>query len=447
MDVLIALGAFALTTLPVLAGLVDGHGPLGVIAALGLLTAAPLAFRRRWPRAVTLVVVLALVIGALAEIRFTAWVSNAGPALGVAVFTLAERYPRRASAWMAAAAIGAVTTSEIVGYVVHPGTDQNAVHLLIGPAGWLLGRALRTRREVEAQLRAERARREAEAERRIRVEERLRVSADVHDIVSHALALIAVRAGVARMVLQQRPGEARSALSAIEGASRTALDELRAVLRDESLGGAGPSRPSLADVRPLVESTRRDGLPVDLVFPDDLGASPLVEESAYRITQEALTNVVRHAGAVATRVELSGDGRILVIDVLNGRGLPGDGSPGSGLGLAGMRRRVELHGGSLETGATHDGGFRVKATLPASGTAEEGVRTARERERTAGQPTGTTDERETTAGGRERTTGQPTGTTDERETTARERERTTGAGQGTAGERDVTTDERAGSAQ
>ncbi|GAB3252882.1 sensor histidine kinase [Kineosporia babensis] len=372
-DVLLALITFSVFTGPILSGSAEGQGPVWAIAAFGLAAAAPLALRRRAPVPVLLLVSLALILAALGGIRFTPWVSNFGPALGIAVFTVAERYPRRTSLRLSTAAIACVAAAELVAYGLHPGTEQNAVHLLIGPAGWLLGHALRTRQGLDRQLHAERAERAAEAERRIRAEERLKISADVHDIVSHALSLIAVRSGVARMVLEQRPDEAKSALTAIEAASRSALDELREVLRTIRTGDEDeePRRRTLADVPPLVQRLREDGMPIELAQPPGSKSSSLIEETAYRIVQEALTNVVRHAGRPATSVKIEHAWGSLQICVQN---CPGEGpaivaassaaGAGSGLGLSGMRQRAELHGGTFEAEPLADGGFRVRVVLP-----------------------------------------------------------------------------------
>jgi signal transduction histidine kinase len=207
----------------------------------------------------------------------------------------------------------------------------------------------------------------------------VRVSADVHDIVSHTLSMIAVRSGVARMVLEQRPDEALVALSAIETASRSALDELRAVLHSLRDGpgdpvgaghplAAGPAveRPTLAHIRSLVDDLRGEGYPISLALAADADAPPPVAESAYRVVQEALTNVVRHAGRVPTSVEVERGPQGLTISVLNDvpiAGVPPAG-PGAGHGLAGMRNRVALYEGTVAAGPRPDGGYAVRVHFP-----------------------------------------------------------------------------------
>ena len=360
-DVALAVASFGLFTGPVLIGLDSGHGPTWAIMVLGVLATLPLVARRRAPVAVLAVVAATLVVAALSDVRFTVFVSNAGPALALAAFTVADRRPWRTALIAGAAAIGAVTAAEVTAIALHPETAQDAIQLLTAFPALLVGYAVATRRRYDEQLRAREAARAREEERRIRAEERLRVSADVHDIVSSTLSMIAVRSGVARVVLEQQPEEARVALSAIESASRSALDELRAVLhalRDETVS---PSAPTLADLPALVASAECE---VTLSVPPQVSAPPLVEESAYRVVQEALTNVVRHAGRVPTRVDLTHSDQVLTVAVVNTAGGNAPGASGSGFGLTGMRDRVSLHDGTLEAGPRPDGGFAVVARFP-----------------------------------------------------------------------------------
>ncbi|HLL65754.1 MAG TPA: histidine kinase [Micromonosporaceae bacterium] len=377
-DLALAFGSFTLFTIPALV-LDPGHGPTAAAAVLGAAAALPLLARRAAPVPALVAVSLALVVAALADVRFTPFLSNAGPALGIAVFTVADRLPRSTSLRVSAGAVGLVTAAELTALVAHPATGQNAVQLLLAVPAWLLGYAFGSRRQFQLRLRAEEAQRTREAERRIRAEERLRVSADVHDIVSHTLSMIAVRSGVARMVLDQRPDEARLALSAIETASRSALDELRAVLHslrdapDDPLRAGSPlasgptvERPTLADIPSLVNGLRNDGYRIALGLPAGVAAPPPVEESVYRVVQEALTNVVRHAGQVSASVTVQREPEGLSVTVLNDAPVPGTcgAGKGSGLGLAGMRDRVALHDGTVEAGPRPDGGFAVRAHFP-----------------------------------------------------------------------------------
>ncbi len=212
---------------------------------------------------------------------------------------------------------------------------------------------------------------EAEALRRI-AEERLRIARDLHDVVSHSIAMINVQAGVAVHVMDQRPQEARAALLAIRAASGDALRDLRGILgllrqTDE----AEPLAPAvgLDQLSSLVESVRRAGVQVELSLDAEGGALPAsVDLTAYRIIQEALTNVVRHAPGAGASVTVRRHPEAVTVEVKDdGGGTPGsgaDGRQGAGQGLAGMRERVRAAGGSLETGRSASGGFEVSASLP-----------------------------------------------------------------------------------
>jgi signal transduction histidine kinase len=191
----------------------------------------------------------------------------------------------------------------------------------------------------------------------------------VHDVVSHSLSTIAVQAGVARLVLAEQPGQAGAALSAIETASRSALDELRNLLRQirdpEDTDEA--ATPTLSDLPALIDKLRRAGLDVSY---DSTGQprpyGTAVELSAYRIAQEALTNVTKHAGGARTRVEIDhGTGELTITVTDGGSPNPVPSAASGGLGIPGMRERAELLGGTLAAGPRPGGGFIVTARLPA----------------------------------------------------------------------------------
>ncbi|GAA0272931.1 hypothetical protein GCM10009539_70450 [Cryptosporangium japonicum] len=354
------MASFVVFTGPIVVGATEGIGPTWAIVVLGLLAAAPLAVRRRAPVAVLATVAAALVVAAATGVRFTLFVSNGGPALALAAFTVAERMPKRVAMIAAGVAVAAVSAAEVASIGRHPGVTQDAIQLVTAVPAALLGYALAVRRRWDEQLREREEQRAREEERRIRAEERLRVSADVHDIVSSTLSMIAVRSGVARVVLEQQPDEARVALSTIESASRAALDELRTVLHALRESSVAPSAPTLADLPELVATADCDAT---LTRSPPVGVPPLVEESAYRVVQEALTNVAKHAGRVPTRVEVTCADGILSVSVVNGAGRPG--APGdAGFGLVGMRERVALLDGTLDAGPRPDGGFAVVARFP-----------------------------------------------------------------------------------
>jgi signal transduction histidine kinase len=239
--------------------------------------------------------------------------------------------------------------------------------------GWFLGDAVRTRRNYRRALARQSERQLAQTEARIRAEERLRLSRDVHDVVSHSLSMIAVRSGVARLVLDEQPGEARGALAAIETASRSALDEVRQLLRQiREPGQAGLGEATVTrDIADLVRRFAENGLDVTYratgqLEPGSYGAA--VEMSAYRIAQEALTNVTRHAPASSAVLEIRREPHAMTIMVTdNGGAGPdsvGQGESMPGLGIAGMRERALLHNGTFRAGPLPAGGFEVFALLP-----------------------------------------------------------------------------------
>lgn len=363
LDWVIAVGCFAGFTLPVL---LDGkptqHGP-GTAAAFGAAAALPLIVRRRWPVPVVVVVAAVYVTATLAGVAFTPIVSNAGPNLAIAVFTAADRCPRRWSVAVAAVAAAATWAVLPVGLHLHPHQDQDAIQAILAAAGWVTGDAVRTMRGYERRL-------AVQEQERARAEERLRLSREVHDVVSHSLSAIAVQAGVARVVLDQQPAQAGVALAAIESASRSALAELRNLLRQirDPEGTEDPALPALAELPALTGRLRRAGLDVTYQAGGQARAYPAaVELSAYRIVQEALTNITRHAPGARASVRVTHGADSLTITVMNDRPPGAAAAPGtgSGMGIAGMRERAAMLGGTLAAEPTAAGGFAVTARLPA----------------------------------------------------------------------------------
>ncbi|TDB93554.1 sensor histidine kinase [Actinomadura sp. 7K534] len=224
---------------------------------------------------------------------------------------------------------------------------------------WMVGNSVRGRREHAETLR-EQATAQAVAE------ERLRIARELHDMVAHSIGIIAIQAGVGGRVIETQPAEARNALNAIEVTSRETLAGLRRMLtvlrRDDA--GAAPldPAPGLGDLDRLAEAAKDAGVRVDLrVKGERRPLPPDVDLSAYRIVQEAVTNVVRHAGTDACRVTIGyGDGELSIEVDDDGRG----GVLGPGYGIVGMRERVGLLRGDLIAGPRPDGGFRVAARLP-----------------------------------------------------------------------------------
>jgi signal transduction histidine kinase len=332
------------------------------------MAAAPLIVRRRWPVTVVLVVTAVYVAAALASVAFTPFISNAGPNLAIAVFTAADRSPRRWS--LSAAVVAAVATWAALPLAIHlhPHQDQDAVQFFAVIGAWLAGDMVRALRGYRQQVQLMQRHRAIEEVQLARAEERLRLSREVHDVVSHSLSSIAVQAGAARLVFAQQPSQAGAALSAIEMASRSALDELRQLLRQirDPHDLDEVATPGLCDLPMLISRLRNAGL--DVSYHSTGWQRPYgtaVELSAYRIAQEALTNVTKHAGGARTRVDIDHGADELTVTVIDD-GSPNPAGPGSGggLGIAGMRERAELLGGMLTAGPGPHGGYIVSARLP-----------------------------------------------------------------------------------
>ena len=321
---------------------------------------------RRWPR--TALGVVTVVLGVYIVGQYPG-----GPiyVMGwVALFFLSWRTDRRTGLIGAAVLCGVLSVTSLV---VRGGAPL--LHLVF--IGWaaaavFLGDALRNRRSylsgLEEHARYLERTREEESRRRV-AEERLRIARDLHDSVAHAIATINVQAGAAAHVIDRRPTEVASALGAIQHASADVLDELTAmllVLRDESDGAERSPTPRAEQIADLVSAARDAHLPVALDVEGQLDqVSAPISTAMYRIVQESLTNVLRHAPGAATRVvvRVSSDRGVQLIVTDDGPTVPGLAS-GSGMGIRGMRERVEASGGRLVVGPRGEGGFRVSASWP-----------------------------------------------------------------------------------
>jgi signal transduction histidine kinase len=246
-------------------------------------------------------------------------------------------------------------------------------------AAWTFGIAVRARRQA-LDARVSEAEERAEAERqqaaRVLAEERLRIARELHDVVAHSMSVIAVQAGVGSHVIDEQPEQARASLDAISATSRQALNEMRRLLgalRDGDGERSNAPAPGLADVDQLVDDVRAAGVPVELdVSGTRSTLNSAIELSAYRVVQEALTNVIKHAGPT-TRVDVvvrHAPGSLTVEVNDDGRGAASssraavDRNGSKGHGLIGMRERVEIWGGELVVGPSPGGGFKVHAVLP-----------------------------------------------------------------------------------
>ncbi|MEU5519900.1 sensor histidine kinase [Streptomyces sp. NPDC047860] len=219
----------------------------------------------------------------------------------------------------------------------------------------------RTRREQWARERAERA----QAARRRADEERLRIARELHDVLAHSISVINVQAGVGLALLDSDPEQARTALGTIKAKSKEALGEVRQVLDTLRAPGAAPRAPApgLDRLPELVEQAASAGLTVT-VEGEASRLPPGVDLAAFRIVQEALTNVVRHSGSREARVCIERDGGRLRLRIDDDGPATGADAGGGGNGLAGMRERAAALGGTIEAGPRPDGGFRVLAVLP-----------------------------------------------------------------------------------
>jgi signal transduction histidine kinase len=285
------------------------------------------------------------------------------------------RWTRGASAWAAPAVVllngfllllGASSASTA-------DTGDVAYFLSVTAMPWLAGLVFRLRQDHLDTLRAENERLEqeqAEAARRAVAEERARIARELHDVVSHAISVTVLQSRGARRSLRgDEPPEVRTALDAIEQTNTAALGDMRrllAVLRDtEDHDGRDRSPlPGLADLDTLLEQVRRSGLPVDVALEGrPCPVPPGVDLSAYRILQEALTNVLKHAGPATALVRIRYDADALAVTVRDS-GCGGGSDRTGGHGLLGIRERVAVIGGDVDAGPGPDGGFQVVARLP-----------------------------------------------------------------------------------
>jgi signal transduction histidine kinase len=353
-----------------------------LLAAVAVLSAAG---RRRWPAAV-------LAVSTIASAILIAITVNPLPALAPAfcMYLIPLRFRPRDALWLLAGTL-LVTAAGCAAFggMGHGGSGRGgadqaeAVMLesslaIIG--AWLVGYSVGLRRAAADSRReqAERlAREQLAAARRASSEERMRIARELHDVVAHSLTLIAVQAGVANHVATRQPEQAAQALSSIETLSRGALTEMRALLGVLRADQAEPvaqrqnavlqPAPGLADLERLAEQTAAAGVRVNLDVQGSLPDLPAgLDLAVYRVIQEALTNVVKHAGADRCQVRIASEQGELTVEVTDhGRGLGGQpGNKTQGHGLIGMRERVGMYGGEFSAAALPGPGFQVSATFP-----------------------------------------------------------------------------------
>jgi signal transduction histidine kinase len=349
-------------------------GTLALGYGLVLLHTLPLALRRRFPGTV-----LALVVASgLAGIALSLPPFFVGPAILVAVYSVAA-YGRR---WVSLAGLAVAELGLAVVPLTGGRSEEPLAWLVwvqfagIFGAAWLLGLFAHKYRAYAARLEQRTAELERAREalaRQAVTEERLRLARELHDVVAHAMSVIAVQSGVGAHVADSRPEEVGKALAAIEVTSRAALTELRRLLgvlrRDGDPQASLAPAPGLANLEDLLAEVAEAGLAVRLRVEGAPAPLPAgVDLSAYRIVQEALTNVVKHAGPAQAQVTIRYRDHEVAVEVIDdGPGVAAvaaDGRRGTGHGLIGMAERVAAFGGDLEVGPRPGGGFRVAARLP-----------------------------------------------------------------------------------
>ncbi|MEV3928490.1 sensor histidine kinase [Streptomyces sp. NPDC049944] len=380
--VVLALTAvFVPTTIQVLAN--DYGVPGGLAAALAVGQAAPLLMLAHRPLQAWWIVFAADVAGALVLLgtaeqpQGTIWPWTPPVIVGslFVLLALGLRESRRTviGVWLVTGAAGLAL------HLVAPARSGGGALLLVvlGALVLVIGQAVRERGEAQRRLVEQETISEAERAQRTLLEERTRIARELHDVVAHHMSVITVQADSAPYRIGGLSEEARSEFAAIAAGARESLAEMRrllSVLRSDGTRGELAPQPGLDRLQQLVEATVRAGLPAELSLAGDVGEAverggvpPAVDLSAYRIVQESLANVVRHAPGARTRVSVTAlDGHLTVLVVNDPAVRPG--SPleasGTGHGLVGMRERVRLTGGTLDTGTLPDGGFRVSARLP-----------------------------------------------------------------------------------
>ncbi|MFE2010629.1 sensor histidine kinase [Streptomyces sp. NPDC059491] len=359
--------------------LIGDYGVNGALAgAVGTAQTLPLLLAVARPLQAWWIVFTADVLGALVLLgadgtraEYWPWPPPLLVGYCALMVALGLRESRRAlfGVWLATGVAGYVLEAfRPAGY-----TSVHTLLLVLSGVLLLLTSAVRARGDVQRRLAEQETISEAERARRTLLEERARIARELHDVVAHHMSVITVQAESAPYRVPGLPDAAREEFTSIAASARESLTEMRrllSVLRSDGGEGERAPQPGLDRLQQLVEATVRAGVPAELRLAADVGEVPqAVGLSAYRIVQEALANVVRHAPGASTRVSVRADDGRLTVLVVNGpateaRSPVEHGAAGTGHGLVGMRERVRLTGGTLDTGPLPDGGFRVAARLP-----------------------------------------------------------------------------------
>ncbi|WP_314172439.1 sensor histidine kinase [Streptomyces winkii] len=376
--------------------LTEGYGLPGPIAvSLGFAQAGPLLLAVTRPLQAWWIVIIADTVGALLALfpppGEEPWPWPATVIVGYLALCLMLALRERRSTLIAVWTVTLVL-SLVLGFVAQDRSDgTNVLLTVLSGVVLLLFGAVRERGDAQRRLAEQETISEAERARRTLLEERARIARELHDVVAHHMSVITVQADSAPYRLSGLPPQAREEFGSIAETARESLSEMRrllGVLRSEEAHGERAPQPGLERLGQLAEATVRAGVPTELSVADGLSGLPqAVQLSVYRIVQEALANVVRHAPGATARVSVTGGGDPgdgggdgdadgsataspagLTVLVVNGRASGPSGPPlettGTGHGLVGMRERVRLIGGTLDTGHLPDGGFRVAARIP-----------------------------------------------------------------------------------
>lgn len=336
----------------------------------------PIALRRKYPLSVLIVVTGAIALSTVVGH------SVGAPLVALPLYSVATRYERRDSVIALCVSCFVILGSIGIAALVRPTSGNVEFNIVLaGAAAWFVGDSVRARRAYIAGLTEQaeqRQRREIERAQQSIGEERLQIARELHDIVAHSLSVIAIQSGVGGHVLDMQPEEARKALAAVETTSRSALDELRRVLgvlrSDDPDGPSFAPAPGIGDLDQLLVQCRAAGLDVTYrLHGQAVPVSPSMDLSVYRIVQEALTNVTKHAGTAHATVDITFEDGAVVVTVVdegalhrNGAVLQSDrGVEGQAHhGIVGMRERTAMFGGSLIAEPRREGGFEVQARLP-----------------------------------------------------------------------------------
>ena len=361
-----------------------GSSPLLLLGVA--MTTAPLAFRRIYPITAFCVIMVAIIAtsGHTTSIQFVALIFAAYSAVAYSLF-------RRL-------ALLGVLGAAIIVTAAYPNTTPpvparlGALLVLLPTVSVAIAIRVWRRRAGESaeRLRVAEAEHEAQTRRAVALE-RARIASEMHDVVTHNVSVMVIQAGAARRVLDSSPGDAREALLAVEASGRTAMTELRYLLgllaasgEDQGDAGEAPAadltltpQPGVARIPALVARLRAAGMPVELTVQAAGGTPPElpqgVDLAAFRVVQEGLTNVMKHAGPARTTVRLDYGPRELVITVSDDGGPAAGSGPGSGgRGLIGLRERIAVYGGELDAGPRPGGGWRLAARIPLGAAAAAG---------------------------------------------------------------------------